>query len=186
MNTPETAAFEDEFTREFMKSTKEVEDGYYLFESKTGGYTMWFPVNATLDEGLYYRQEKYRENVGFSEKYKENNFTYNLLIRYENRKAIEHVEADLSVLSSFISYEGDYDSFEHNGKNYYYAKNEHRVNDVYTVYRFFSYVESGDSDQSIKLIFETACTNPEKSCDINLEQQEEHALRLMKSIEFND
>jgi len=43
---PDTIAFQDEFTREFIKSPEEVEDGYYLFESKTGGYTMLFPVNA--------------------------------------------------------------------------------------------------------------------------------------------
>jgi hypothetical protein len=43
---PNTAAFQDEYTREFMASTKEVKDGYYLFKSKTGGYTMWFPKDA--------------------------------------------------------------------------------------------------------------------------------------------
>ncbi|MDL4840514.1 hypothetical protein QQS35_08660, partial [Aquibacillus sp. LR5S19] len=48
---PETKAFQDEFTREFMDSTEEVKDGYYLFRSKTDGYTMLFPENAEMDSG---------------------------------------------------------------------------------------------------------------------------------------
>src|SRR5690625_7923114 len=43
---PDTIAMQDEFTREFMSSAEEEEEGYYLFESKTGGYTMLYPVNS--------------------------------------------------------------------------------------------------------------------------------------------
>ncbi len=44
---PKTKAFKDDFTSEFIKSPDETEDGYYTFVSKTKGYTMLFPVNAT-------------------------------------------------------------------------------------------------------------------------------------------
>ncbi|OHR73236.1 hypothetical protein HMPREF3291_20040 [Bacillus sp. HMSC76G11] len=50
---PETEAIIDEFTREFMASSKEVEEGYYTFQSKTKGYTMLFPENAKISSGDY-------------------------------------------------------------------------------------------------------------------------------------
>ena len=55
---PDVMAFQDDFTREFMASTKKVEDGYYLFESKTGGYTMWYPEDASIDKGAYERKKE--------------------------------------------------------------------------------------------------------------------------------
>ncbi|SDZ64234.1 hypothetical protein SAMN05421736_12419 [Evansella caseinilytica] len=186
MSTPETAAFEDEFTREFMKSTKEVEDGYYLFESKTDGYTMWFPVNATLNKGLYYRQKEYRESVGFSEKYDENNSSFSSHIRYEKRKITERIDANLSLVSSYVGYEGEYEEFNHDNKTYYYATDVDHVSDSYIVYSFFSYIKSDDSHQGISVIYDVTCKAADIGCDIDLEKEEEKALTLMKSFEFND
>src|SRR5699024_5796917 len=54
---PDVIAFQDDFTREFMSSLEEVEDGYYLFESKTGGDTMMYPENATMNQ-TYYQKNK--------------------------------------------------------------------------------------------------------------------------------
>ena len=56
---PDTVALQDDFTREFIASPEEVEEGYYLFESKTGGYTMWYPKNAKLDQTFYKIMIKY-------------------------------------------------------------------------------------------------------------------------------
>ncbi|MGG3792630.1 hypothetical protein ABEU90_17545, partial [Geobacillus thermodenitrificans] len=55
---PDTVAFQDEYTRKFLVSPKEVKDGYYLFRSQTGGFTMLFPEEARMDEGLYEKHEK--------------------------------------------------------------------------------------------------------------------------------
>nr|WP_139189793.1 hypothetical protein [Evansella caseinilytica] len=186
MSTPETAAFEDEFTREFMKSTKEVEDGYYLFESKTGGYTMWFPVNATMDEGYYSKLGDNIEYSGFGVRNEsDNTFSYVQLI-YENRGVTEWIDAKLSVLSNSIGYKGDYEEFKHNNKTYYYATDVDHVSDSATYYSFFSYVKSDDSDQGISFIYDVSCYDFDKDCEIDLEKEEKKALNLMKSIEFND
>src|SRR5699024_4152405 len=64
---PDVTAFQDDFTREFMTSTEDVEEGYYLFESKTGGYTMWYPEEATMDKHLYERKKKHFERLQFAE-----------------------------------------------------------------------------------------------------------------------
>ncbi|WP_141233238.1 hypothetical protein [Terribacillus saccharophilus] len=50
---PEVAAYQDEFTREFMESTKPTKEGYYPFLSKTDAYKMDFPENMTISERSY-------------------------------------------------------------------------------------------------------------------------------------
>ena len=53
MKIPDTIAFKDNLTRKYLNSNKEVIKNYYTFKSMTGGYTMYFPVNAVVSqEGL--------------------------------------------------------------------------------------------------------------------------------------
>lgn len=49
---PKVDAFQDDYTKQFMYSTKEVEQGYYLFESLTKEYTMNFPENGLVLDSL--------------------------------------------------------------------------------------------------------------------------------------
>src|SRR5690625_1781530 len=49
---PKVRAFQDENTRNFMYSTKEVEKGYYLFEPLTEIYTMHFPEDMIVLDTL--------------------------------------------------------------------------------------------------------------------------------------
>ncbi|UHA58891.1 hypothetical protein KDJ21_018965 [Metabacillus litoralis] len=55
---PNTAAFQDEFTRSLLDSPEEVKEGYYLFKSKTGGYSMLWPKNAVTDGPPFYQRTK--------------------------------------------------------------------------------------------------------------------------------
>lgn len=45
---PNAEAFQDEYTRQFMYSTEEVKEGYYLFESLTEKYMMDFPEDGIV------------------------------------------------------------------------------------------------------------------------------------------
>jgi len=49
-NFPKTEAFRDPFTRDFIVSPKEIEDGFYLVKSGTDGFTMLFPVNIRMEK----------------------------------------------------------------------------------------------------------------------------------------
>src|SRR5690625_6772365 len=62
---PDVIAFQDDFTREFMSSLDEVEDGYYLFESKTGGYPMMYQENAKMNQTYYQKYEDTLETIHF-------------------------------------------------------------------------------------------------------------------------
>lgn len=50
---PDVRAFQDEFTREFLQSTEETREGYYLFMSGTGAYKMDFPAGGIVSEKSY-------------------------------------------------------------------------------------------------------------------------------------
>ena len=74
--SPETSAFKDDFTREFMVSTEEVQEGYYQFKSKTEGYTMLFPVNAKVGALAFGLNQDVFETYSFGEQVKEKNLAY--------------------------------------------------------------------------------------------------------------
>lgn len=62
---PNVNAFQDEFTREFMASTVEVEDRFYTFQSKTEKYTMLFPKDAKVSTFYYSKSGDYTESFQY-------------------------------------------------------------------------------------------------------------------------
>ncbi|MCK0470563.1 hypothetical protein [Halalkalibacter sp. APA_J-10(15)] len=185
MNAPDVPAFEDEFTREFMKSTKEVEEGFYLFESKTGGYTIWFPENAVTEPAYYYREGDQRESLSIKELYGDN-LIYRARLRYEDSPLTNSIDTQLTLLSSYVNYEGKYEEFQYENNTYYYAKSVFEIDNEPKAYHFFSYIKSNSFEKSVKFIYEVTCYTFEEPCTIDVDLQEEHALKLMKAIEFQE
>src|SRR5690625_36132 len=73
---PDAIAMQDDFTRGFMASTEEEEEGYYLFESKTGGYTMLYPDNSNLGQIYYEKVNDSFETLHFGESKERSKVTY--------------------------------------------------------------------------------------------------------------
>src|SRR5690625_6755165 len=73
---PDTIAMQDDFTRGFMASTEEEEEGYYIFESKTGGYTMLYPVNSNLGQIYYKKVNESFKTLHFGESKERSKVTY--------------------------------------------------------------------------------------------------------------
>src|SRR5690606_26543949 len=96
---PNVVAFQDDFTREFMASTEEVEEGYYLFKSKTGGYTMLYPENAKMDEIYYEMSGEAFEAIHFSVEKDDSDYFYYVRSIYEAGKRAGDVKALLTLLS---------------------------------------------------------------------------------------
>src|SRR5690625_3949211 len=63
---PDVHAFEDEFTRKFLQSTEETEEGFYPFLSKTKRYKMDFPAGGVIDDRMYSVKENVHEEVTIS------------------------------------------------------------------------------------------------------------------------
>ncbi|UTR16155.1 hypothetical protein MM221_06235 [Salipaludibacillus sp. LMS25] len=180
-NVPDTRAFQDEFTREFMQSTAETEEGYYTFESGTGGYTMLFPVDATLDEGYYYKQGDVIENISFANDKKEDyNFSSGARIKYDSRSVNEHIDINLKSLSRRVSYEGEYDTIQQEEKTIYYSKNQ-----IDNTYYFFGLVKSELNHKAVSYVYTVPCSSEDEKCIDDISQEEDLIMKMMSSINFN-
>jgi hypothetical protein len=186
---PNTIPFQDEFTRKFMVSPKEVKEGYYLFKSRTGGFTMWFPKDAKISNMFYEKHDKYFEALRCAGIREDENITYYIDMVYENRLRTEDIESDLFLLSADANYKGEYTKIEVDRSTIYFAKNENDIsvnNKKNTDYKFFAYIKSKHSHQGVQFIYGVSCEDATRGCHIDLDKEEEWAKMLMKSIEFHD
>ena len=157
---PNTAAFQDEFTRSLLDSPKEVKEGYYLFKSKTGGYSMLWPKNATTDGPPFYQRNKNGfEKILFSEIDEEENYNYAFSTTYTTYGE-SLIETSLNMLSASVGYNGQYEIIQTDKTIIYYAKLEDKIgteNEMVTSYNYFSYIVSKDSKKGIEYIFTANC-----------------------------
>ncbi|MFD2212410.1 hypothetical protein [Metabacillus endolithicus] len=185
---PNTAAFQDEFTRSLLDSSEEVEDGHYLFELKTGGYSMLWPKNATTDGPPFYQRNKSGfEKILFSEIDEEENYSYAFSTTYTTY-GDSLIETSLNMLSSSVGYNGEYEKIETTKTIIYYAKLEDKigtVNESVTSFNYFSYIVSKDSKKGIEYIFIANCFDEiNRVCKIDPKVEEEKALIQMKNVTF--
>ena len=185
--TPDTRAFNDDFTRGFMDSPKEVEDGYYLFRSKTNGYTMLFPKEGEIVEMNYDRNNEIYEQINFGIEYEKENSAVDVLLTYENREITSDIEANLHLLSSSEGYKGNYEESESQEIHYY-------VTDFITEngegkiphYNYIGYLKSKKSNQAIHFQSYSRCTDTDKNCTAGSAEFKEKIMKLMMSIQFSE
>jgi len=184
---PNVTAFQDDFTREFMASTEPVEDGYYEFESKTDGYTIKYPENALMSKGFYERTKNTFETLRYAEDPDNDGVSYNVVATYDHSHSTQDIDSLLYLLSSSVSYEGDFEKFEHQDKTIYYANLERTTKSKpSTWYKYFGLIKSKNSNQSLEYIYSVKCEEPEGDCSYDLDAIEHRVKSLMKSVEFND
>ncbi|MCR6108119.1 hypothetical protein HXA32_17755 [Salipaludibacillus agaradhaerens] len=181
VNVPDTRAFQDEFTSEFMQSTKETEEGYYTFESGTGGYTMLFPIEGQIDDATYYNQNDVNEIFTFGVRNEKDNLAYGFKLTYEERGLTERIDINLKLLSNRVGYEGEFDVFQYNNNTYYYAKVDIENS---TGYFIIAYIKADNDKKAIKFIKTISCLDRDQTCEIEIESEEEKTQFIMKSIEF--
>ena|SRR5699024_10055446 len=184
---PDVTAFQDDFTREFMISTEEVEEGYYLFESKTGGYTMWYPENAPMNKGFYERTKDTFERIRYAEDPDKNNIPYYVIATYDHFHKRKDNSRLLNLLSRSVNYEGDYEEFEHQDNIIYFATKEKTTKSKpSTWYEFFGLVKSQNTNQSLRYIYSVKCEGKTENCSYDLESIGQIVKDIMKSVEFKD
>ena len=180
---PDVPAFQDDFTREFMASTEEVGDGYYVFQSKTGGFTMMYPGDAKMNPRYYEINNEYFESIRFgSDHEKITGDTYSVrMMYYKGEKAKDHKRVQRH-LDNLIDYNGDYEKTEYQDKIIYYATKKFIPQDTEGIdYDFFGVIKSKSSDQAISYLYTIYC---DKGCNYDEGRIEQHVKKLMNSIEF--
>ncbi|MEK3806754.1 hypothetical protein MHB63_09465 [Bacillus sp. FSL H8-0547] len=178
---PDTEAFQDEFTREFMKSAEETEEGYYTFESKTKGYTILFPKNATVSVGDYSAEQDKLESLSFGEELLSEKISYFIKLDYEDNEITDEIGTKLKLLSSGTDYEGEYKKIEKGDKVIYLSDDGPKNKDYYYL---LAYVKSTASNKAIRFSYVSNCNVEEKNCELITEKTEERINQILYSIGF--
>lgn len=90
---PKVEAFQDEYTRKFMYSTQEVDEGYYLLDSGTEKYTMNFPEDGMVI-GQIQSKDKRTESIRMLLDYKDDSLSeYNYQLGFFLKPLEEDEEA---------------------------------------------------------------------------------------------
>ena len=183
---PDVPAFQDDFTREFMGSIDEVEKGFYLFQSQTGKYTMMYPANAKMQRPFYgFTGENYEKLRYAGADEEVTGATYTVDLTFKHNKDTIRLNTHLSVVSSGVRYDGDFEKIETEDLEIYFAKNTLPVDgERIGSYNFFGVVKSKESNKTLNYTYMVYCDRDEEDCDYDTEAIEKHVKKLMKSVTF--
>src|SRR5690625_5035259 len=182
---PDTIAMQDDFTRDFMASAEEEEKGYYLFESKTGGYTMFHPINSKQSRTYYEKRHDSFETLHFGEGKEVSEVPYYVRSTYNQGKDTNDIELYLTLLSKSLDYDGEYEEIELDNKVIYFARKKYITKGGdRSSYRFFGLIKSNEREQIVRYKYKVICFDEQKGCDYDLDAIEEEVKQLMMSIEF--
>src|SRR5690625_5007482 len=127
-----------------MATAEEEEEGYYLFESKTDGYTMLYPINSKLDDIYYEKVNDSYEALHFGESKESSNVAYVIRSIYKQGENTNNIELYLTLLSDSLDYDGEYEEIELDDKVIYFARKSEKVNSkVNNDFDFFGYIKIG-------------------------------------------
>ncbi|MEM5016474.1 hypothetical protein WKH31_09310 [Metabacillus indicus] len=178
---PDTEAFKDEFTRGFIKEGGETEDGYYTFESKTSGYKMLFPEHAKVSKSDFESHEDKYETLSLGEKMKNQNTSYYIKLTYEKAPNINDIDVHLNQLAITSGYKGNFKREEFNNNIVYSAKEN---NEQKGLFYYITVIKAKDTDQLIRLTFDSSCSNGETECNVNPNELNQRLTNIVHSIQF--
>ncbi|WP_404449669.1 hypothetical protein LG307_08195 [Sutcliffiella horikoshii] len=180
---PNSVAFNDEFTKDFLESSDEVVKGHYLFKSQTEGYTVHFPINASMDKAVYERAGNEFESVGFVENDEKENLSFYYNINYDDQPRANDIEFKLDMFDTYINYKGNFEEYTKGTTTYYYAENifEHEGKKSY---RYFAYIKPDIEDKGINFIGRVTCIDYDKLCSQESNEAKEKVLNILHSIDF--
>lgn len=188
---PNTEAFQDEFTREFLVSTEEVEPGYYLFESGTGGYRMLFPTNAVAGGPGFYEKddENTFESIGISGRYEEEHIIFSIKVKYEKASYTNRIEDNLEALAGTFDYEGEFQEYQSGDNIIFLGEHIDDLSDIAEgafYYVFLAYIKSRSTDQAVSITYSSTCRKNAPECNIDRDVEINRAKKIFESIEFID
>ncbi|KAA6449415.1 lipoprotein YvcA [Bacillus swezeyi] len=187
---PQVPAFQDEKTREYMASTKEVEPGYYLLQSQLKGFTMLFPEDGEYEAELSSNNEENIESIAFNSYDKKSNIVLNAQVKYYSQQSyVNKPKTMLEIISGQNGYKGDYEKVSESGKDIYFAHMKDIFDDIDRKYNFsysyFGYVKSTEEDDlGVEYHFTFACHKEDQPCSLSEDKARKNAKKLINSITF--
>jgi len=187
----DTLALKDSFTRDFIIQDEQAPEGFHVFESKIGTYTMLFPSDFQLESPeAYGRQGSFFEIWNSYSEVEENNIRK---IKGTFQEVEEgQIEAHLETLKSENGVKKYYDLYENGNiiifleksvKTYDSKKREMVLGDPEkeTANTYFGFVANKNTNQTLELDYIIACSG---ACSINEEKELDFIKTLVDSVEF--
>ncbi|MDV2686107.1 hypothetical protein RYX56_17195 [Alkalihalophilus lindianensis] len=193
----EATALNDSFTKEFI-AEEWVEDGFHLFESKTGQYTMLFPDQFQMisEPPEFYGRlgDSYEHWVGQILNDNSKGIAYSFKVTFKDEKA-DLTENQLHSMLNNHAYNDQYETINLINKTIYHGSSslifegpkatiqDPNLNQANT---FFGLISNEHSKKTVEIYYSLDCIEIERGCEINTQGEYEFALKVMKSVEFMD
>ncbi|WP_054711590.1 hypothetical protein [Bacillus sp. JCM 19041] len=182
---PQVDAFQKEFSRQFMESIDEVEEGYYLMRSGIDAFTIYFPEDATLMENGYGYDGNHFEKLRFAYESEKENRGYTLDFQYNYGGNANHPEWKLDGLRKKWGFNDEWKELEDDeGTTFYgtFVEETKYGEDVIVVgYK----VSKNDVPQAMEFSQMVSCVNMDvPSCKLDHQKEESFVLEWVKSITF--
>lgn len=172
---PNTKAMQDEFTRSFLKSTKETEEGYYSFVSGTDQFEMYIPTDSVIGEQGYKQNEGYEQ---FRLGVKRESYEFGVTIEYISHLKKDNLNTNLSLLEGSMDKKLDFNKISNEGRDNYYASFNMDGN-----FGYAAYVQNTNDSGGILVFYLLACEGSIDKCENK--NNEDEFLTWLKSIRFN-
>src|SRR5699024_592197 len=168
---------QDEFTREFLQSTKASRPGYYPFLSGTGAFEMDFPAEGKLGEKSYHIREKNYEALTIGVGNSQSNITHIITLTYYGHLEEDlHKESRLGQLQSTLGEALDFNRVEDDKAIYYIASFENDNKDfTFETFGQAAFIFNQKARGGIEVIYSSDC---EEDCDGLKEDVLEEALEI--------
>ena len=171
---PDTRAMQDEFTRRFLKSTEEVEDGYYSFVSGIDRYEMYLPKSGLIgEEGYYGKNGSEQFIIGIEEE----DYEVGITIEYVDYPRNEDIDTSLSIVEGKMDEKLDFEKVTQDGSEGYYARFTH-----HDLFGYSAYIQNTNGSGGIFITYSIQCKETTTECN----GQEDAFIKWLKSIKFKE
>ncbi|GIN13474.1 hypothetical protein J26TS2_33410 [Shouchella clausii] len=181
---PQISAFQKDFSRQFMESTEQVEEGYYLLRSGIDAFTIYFPEEATLMENAYGSDGDHYEKLRFVYENDNENRGYTIDFQYNLGGNATRPDWKLDGLRKKWSYEGEWNKIENEQSLLYYGAKQEDSGTVMIFGYNISSTEDHEEPKAIEFSQMVTCIDESADCNLDLEKEERYVLKWVKSISF--
>ena len=181
-----------QFTSQFISDLPE-EKNFNRFNSKTGKYSMLYPNGFYMTDIFYHYDNYYESWIADQSNEIENKVVSNkeIQIMYRENKE-KRTEGKLNILLNDVSYEGQHKKMTEDNKTIYYGQSHFAVNgknveildpNKYEPNHFFAFIVDNETQQFVEIVYSLYCFD-EKSCNINVQEEEKFFTKMYESVQF--
>lgn len=179
-DVPNVRALQDEFTRNFIQSTEEVEKGYYLFLSGTKQYSMLFPKEGAIHPGYSVKDNQY-EGFLMSD-INENGTDSQIKVNYYANESMENVKEVLEILKGRVDQPLNFEKITTENSEIHYAQFEFDPD----VFGLAALIVNLNGDGSVQIVYDTQCTENKSECQAVKTEETDKMIKWIQSIKFVD